>query len=77
MNGTEDTFGSSITFGCNVGYRLDGDGMIECLPSGSWSANVPVCTIIGTYTSKSRSFQQLKITDSSKVISHFAKVDLP
>ncbi|XP_052772238.1 uncharacterized protein LOC128211461 isoform X1 [Mya arenaria] len=37
------TFGSTVTFKCNVGFLLVGEMAINCESSGEWSANFPSC----------------------------------
>ena len=37
------TFGSSVTFECNSGYKLEGQSSRQCQASGSWSGSVPQC----------------------------------
>lgn len=43
------TFGSTVTFACNVGYTLNGARRIECGVDGSWSSAMPVCEKITCY----------------------------
>ncbi|XP_053376346.1 uncharacterized protein LOC128547458 [Mercenaria mercenaria] len=45
MNITGLTFGSDVTFQCDVGYKLTGAEKIECLSTGKWSANTPYCRL--------------------------------
>lgn len=40
---TSFSFGSTVTFECNIGYILRGARRIECMSDGSWSADMPVC----------------------------------
>ena len=37
-------FPSTATFGCSVGYALQGSGVLTCQPSGAWSAAAPTCS---------------------------------
>ncbi len=32
-----------VQFACDVGYALEGDEFIRCMPNREWSAPVPVC----------------------------------
>ena len=43
MNLTTLRIGGLATFSCQHGYKLVGDGDINCLSSGSWSAWPPAC----------------------------------
>ncbi|XP_033637046.1 sushi, von Willebrand factor type A, EGF and pentraxin domain-containing protein 1-like isoform X1 [Asterias rubens] len=36
-------YGESLTFECDVGYRLNGVTLIRCLATGQWSDRVPAC----------------------------------
>ena len=36
--------GSTATYSCEVGYALEGESERECLVTGEWSGNEPVCT---------------------------------
>ncbi|XP_078580606.1 uncharacterized protein LOC144864418 isoform X3 [Branchiostoma floridae x Branchiostoma japonicum] len=40
--------GSTVTFGCNAGFNLQGDTNTLCLENGQWSNPVPVCVAITT-----------------------------
>lgn len=40
------THNSIISFGCNTGYVLNGSSTITCVADGSWTDDVPVCTIV-------------------------------
>ena len=46
-NGTLSVIGAVRILTCNVGYQLQGDGVIRCEESGYWSVT-STCTIIGT-----------------------------
>ena len=35
--------GSTVSFTCNSGYRLNGADSATCRDSGSWSAESPTC----------------------------------
>ena len=37
------TFGNTATYTCNMGYRPLDPLTIECLYTGIWSNNAPVC----------------------------------
>ena len=39
----DTTFGSDAIFSCNRGYDLVGDKVRECLYTGLWSLNQPIC----------------------------------
>eukprot|EP00117_Sycon_ciliatum_P048173 scpid2370/ scgid5761/ Sushi, von Willebrand factor type A, EGF and pentraxin domain-containing protein 1; CCP module-containing protein 22; Polydom; Selectin-like osteoblast-derived protein; Serologically defined breast cancer antigen NY-BR-38 len=41
--GDEFTFGSSVSYTCNSGYRLDGSSSARCTSSGAWSSAAPTC----------------------------------
>lgn len=41
------TFGAKANYTCNIGYDLEGEFQIECLPNGSWSRRPPTCNIKG------------------------------
>ena len=41
--GEELTFGSSVTYKCNNGYKLDGAPQLTCLAGGVWDKEVPIC----------------------------------
>ncbi|XP_077864038.1 sushi, von Willebrand factor type A, EGF and pentraxin domain-containing protein 1-like, partial [Saccoglossus kowalevskii] len=45
-----NTFGDSVKYDCNVGYKLYGIHEITCLADAQWSDNVPVCQIISCGT---------------------------
>ena len=36
--------GSTAVYSCEVGYALEGESERECLVTGEWSGNEPVCT---------------------------------
>ncbi|NXT72686.1 LYAM3 protein, partial [Chaetops frenatus] len=40
------SYNSTCEFGCQEGFERRGEGMLRCLPSQEWSANVPTCTAI-------------------------------
>ena len=40
------TYGSTVTFQCQPGYKLRGSGTIQCQAAGTWNAPLPQC--IGT-----------------------------
>ena len=37
------TYGSTVTYSCNVGYNLVGSPNRTCTETGSWSGNPPQC----------------------------------
>ena len=37
------TVGSIVEFTCDIGYELVGAEETECLTTGEWSVDVPVC----------------------------------
>nr|XP_045606863.1 sushi, von Willebrand factor type A, EGF and pentraxin domain-containing protein 1-like [Procambarus clarkii] len=39
----ETALGTILTFSCDGGSSLVGEGQVKCLPSGNWSAPVPHC----------------------------------
>ncbi|MEE6459030.1 hypothetical protein FKM82_000515 [Ascaphus truei] len=41
--GSNFTYGKKITFRCNEGYTLIGNGETTCLANGSWSKGAPSC----------------------------------
>lgn len=41
LNGT--AFRSSVTYSCNAGYVIKGEGLRNCLSSGFWSGSLPLC----------------------------------
>ncbi|CAG5134438.1 unnamed protein product, partial [Candidula unifasciata] len=43
------TFGSTASFVCNIGYRLTGAEVIECLSTGQWNESQPVCQIVSCF----------------------------
>ena len=47
MNGMSDssitTYGSTITFSCNIGYKLIGNDSITCQANKEWNGSVPTC----------------------------------
>ncbi|KFO56489.1 P-selectin, partial [Corvus brachyrhynchos] len=40
------SYNSTCEFGCQEGFERRGAGMLRCLPSQEWSANIPTCTAI-------------------------------
>jgi len=44
-NGT--LFGAEIYFGCDTGFRLNGNASSVCQDSGKWDAETPKCQLIG------------------------------
>lgn len=43
LSTTTTQMGTKVTFSCNNGNALIGAHDIVCLPSGNWSAPLPVC----------------------------------
>ncbi|NXM97012.1 LYAM3 protein, partial [Sylvia borin] len=39
-------YNSTCEFRCHEGFERRGPGMLQCLPSQEWSANIPTCTAI-------------------------------
>ena len=39
-------FGSIISFQCDEGYSLDGQGVSLCMPDSTWSENPPTCQLV-------------------------------
>ncbi|NXK65975.1 LYAM3 protein, partial [Sylvietta virens] len=39
-------YNSTCKFRCHEGFERRGAGMLQCLPSQEWSANIPTCTAI-------------------------------
>ena len=37
------SFGSTVTYTCQPGYRREGGRSITCLTNGEWNASAPVC----------------------------------
>ena len=37
------TFGSTVTYTCNVGYTSQGDNGHTCMANGEWSGKTPTC----------------------------------
>lgn len=38
------SYNSTCEFRCHEGFERRGPGMLQCLPSQEWSANIPTCT---------------------------------
>ncbi|XP_072789016.1 P-selectin isoform X2 [Taeniopygia guttata] len=38
------SYNSTCEFGCHKGFERQGAGVLRCLPSQEWSANIPTCT---------------------------------
>ena len=36
--------GSTVSFECAAGLKIQGARMLECLPTGAWSGSVPTCS---------------------------------
>lgn len=39
----DNTFNSSLSFTCNIGFRLVGHSSLTCMASGEWSGTAPLC----------------------------------
>ncbi len=46
MIGSTFTYGSNVTFSCDLGFRLVGSNISRCLANASWSDAAPTCEII-------------------------------
>ncbi|XP_053395851.1 sushi, von Willebrand factor type A, EGF and pentraxin domain-containing protein 1-like [Mercenaria mercenaria] len=44
--GTDFTFGATIEYQCDEGYRVQGNTRRECQADGSWSGSSPICLFI-------------------------------
>ena len=42
-NLSSTTYNSVVTYTCDVGYTLQGSNSRECLYTGQWKGNVPLC----------------------------------
>ena len=42
----DNVYGSTLTFTCNEGFRINGEYILTCLSTGSWSGTAPFCEII-------------------------------
>ncbi|XP_041573685.2 P-selectin isoform X5 [Taeniopygia guttata] len=40
------SYNSTCEFGCHKGFERQGAGVLRCLPSQEWSANIPTCTAV-------------------------------
>ncbi|KAM3668981.1 P-selectin-like isoform 3-T5 [Ammospiza maritima maritima] len=40
------SYNSTCEFGCHEGFERRGAGVLRCLPSQEWSANIPTCTAV-------------------------------
>ncbi|XP_074402619.1 P-selectin-like isoform X1 [Zonotrichia albicollis] len=40
------SYNSTCEFGCHEGFEQRGAGVLRCLPSQEWSANIPTCTAV-------------------------------
>ena len=38
------SFGTQVTYTCDVGYELEGNGQRTCQARGQWSGQLPECT---------------------------------
>ena len=44
--GNNFTYGSTVTFTCDIGYELQGNKTALCQADGQWSSNIPLCLYI-------------------------------
>ncbi|XP_033126533.1 sushi, von Willebrand factor type A, EGF and pentraxin domain-containing protein 1-like, partial [Anneissia japonica] len=44
--GTNETYGSTVTYVCNTGYNLLGAASVTCQSDGTWSQSAPVCQVV-------------------------------
>jgi len=42
-------FGTEVYFGCDTGFRLEGNATNVCNLSGQWEPGTPTCQRIGSY----------------------------
>ena len=42
----DNVYDSTLTFTCNEGFRINGEYILTCLSTGSWSGTAPFCEII-------------------------------
>ena len=47
---TNTTFNATVTFTCDIGYRLIGNDTNTCDESGTWNGTIPECQIVGMYS---------------------------
>ncbi|XP_033125717.1 CUB and sushi domain-containing protein 3-like, partial [Anneissia japonica] len=45
-NGSDETYGSTVTYVCDNGYNLIGTAMVTCQSDGTWSNSTPTCQIV-------------------------------
>ena len=45
-NSTTFTYGSSVVYSCDPGYRLHGNESAICQANGQWNASLPTCNIV-------------------------------
>ncbi|XP_033098555.1 CUB and sushi domain-containing protein 3-like [Anneissia japonica] len=45
-NGSDETYGSTVTYVCDNGYNLIGTAMVTCQSNGTWSNSTPTCQIV-------------------------------
>lgn len=66
-NGTTDETirpGTTLVFGCNVGYHLIGDDTLTCSVYGQWSGSMPQCEGITYYVN-------MKLITCQEVCHHY------
>ena len=44
--GNNFTYGSTVTFTCDIGYELQGNKTALCQADGQWNATIPTCVIV-------------------------------
>ena len=44
--GNDFTYGSTVTFSCDIGYELQGNKTALCQADGQWNATIPTCVIV-------------------------------
>ena len=42
-NGFDNVFGDVITVICDAGYKINGEGVLQCNSSGLWNSTIPTC----------------------------------
>ena len=46
MKGDNFTYGASVEYVCERGFRLEGEDVRTCIGDGEWSGRRPECTVI-------------------------------
>ena len=44
---TNTTFNATVTYTCDIGYRLLGNNTNTCDESGTWVGDIPACKKVG------------------------------